>query len=219
MSKTPLLIPIPDSFDDYLASVSKSARYEHKQAMKAGAGLEWHETTPTLASVAYWMEFWTTQTVEGKHPNWRQWTPAKALKIPGLKAFAAGENVSTAFQLLEVCGHYAYAWPVLYDKVRNPWAAKFMWFNLIRWCCESRAWLDEPIKYLDLGGGNGRTWVRLVLDYQAGKVTGYKWLYVPRAIKEGGAMLYDWNVFVCERCMWRTLGAGRCAKCAGMTKP
>lgn len=177
--KSPLLIPIPDTFDEYLASLSKHGRYEYRRARIAAVGYDHAEVPPQVNVIAQWMDFWTTQTVAGKHPKWRQWTAQKAIDL-GVRMFVAGPGRTTALQLLEVYGSYAYAWPVLYDKAERPWLAKFMWFRLIEWCCE-----DPEIAYLDLGGnGSGRTWRQVVADYRAGKDRGnYKWLYVPRELK------------------------------------
>jgi hypothetical protein len=165
--------------------------------MRAGAGLSYAETPFDRALVAEWMALWERQTVDGKRPKWRQWTPEKVGQL-GAKVFFSG----VALQVLEVCGDYAYAWPVLYDKVKNPWAARFMWFRLIEWCC-------GKVKYLDLGGGKRKTWRELLRS----RDDNYKWQYVPRQVKENPEAAPEWRVHHCE-CGWRTLGANSCSRCA-----
>jgi hypothetical protein len=201
--KTPLLVYTNTDFQTYLTSISRSARYEYRQAMKAGAGLSYGPIVFDRIFVADWMAFWMTQLILGnKHPRWRQWTPALAEKI-GVRVFCADRSLG--IQMAEVCGDYAYAWPVLYNKVKHPWVAKLMWFKLIEWCCQQPA-----IDYLDLGGGNGKTWRELLMNRDR---RNYKWKYVPKHVKDHPEDAPAWGVFVCEKCGWRALNENRCSRC------
>jgi hypothetical protein len=154
------------------------------------------------------MGLWEQQTVFGKKASWQQWTPAKAEAI-GVRVFSAG----IAVQMAEVYDDYVYAWPVLYDKEKYPWVAKFMWFKLIEWCCEN------DIKYLDLDGGKGKTWRERLMTRQAGEKAGYKWKFVPKIVKENPNDAPQWIVFVCN-CGWKSLSESlsesfsRCSRCA-----
>ena len=197
--KTPLLIPIPDSFAEYLQSVSKSARYEYRVAAKACAELGYEEIPFNRDAVKEWMDLWARQAVYGKRIRWQSWTTPDIFEQLGVKVFFSG----LAMQMLEICGDYAYAQPVMYDKVKHPYVAKFMWFELIRWCC-------GRVKYLDLDGGNKRTW-REALENRR---QSYKWLYVPKEVKNNPHDAPDWIVFACS-CGWKTLGEEhRCSCCA-----
>ncbi len=196
--KTPLLIPIPDDFPTYLASVSKSARYEYRVAVKACAELQYKEIPFDREMVEEWMNLWSRQVVYGKRIIWAPWTTPKIFEQLGVKVFFA----SKAMQMLEICDDYAYAQPVMYDKIKNPHVAKFMWFELIKWCC-------GRVKYLDLDGGNNKTWRQALKNKKAS----YKWLYVPKEIKNNPDAAPEWIVFACA-CGWKTLGEDRCSRCA-----
>lgn len=197
--KTPLLVYTPRDFDEYLASVSKSARYEYKKAKRLAADVKFEEVPFNRQQVTQWMKLWEQQVVYGKHPKWQKWTTPEIFEKLGVKVFFCG----AALQMLEVCGEYAYAQPVLYDKIKHPWAAKFMWFSVIEWCC------NNGIKYLDLDGGNGKTW-KQKLEAKDGPA--YKWMYVPKYVKQHPEEAADWRVLVCS-CGWRTLGSGACSRC------
>jgi hypothetical protein len=150
--------------------------------------------------VAEWMALWEKQVVYGKHPKWQKWTTPEIFEKHKVRVLFA----DIALQMLEVCGDYAYAQPVLYDKTKYPWVAKFMWFKAIEWCGQN------GVKYLDLDGGRGKTW-RQKLQAQDGPQ--YKWMYVPKYVKENPDEAPEWKVSVCS-CGWRTLGADRCSRCA-----
>ena len=197
--KTPLLVPIPDDFSTYLASISKSARYEYKVAAKACADLTYEEIPFDRAQAKEWMDLWARQVVYGKQITWAAWTTPAIFEKLGVKVFFSGD----AMQFLEICDDYAYAQPIMYDKIKNPHVAKFMWFELIRWCC-------GKVKYLDLDGGNKRTWREALQNRKKGV---YKWLYVPKKIKQHPESAPPWIVFACG-CGWKTLGEQReCSRC------
>jgi len=61
--KTPLLVPIPDDFDTYLKSISKSARYEYRLAAKNCAALTYKEVPFDRGAVTKWMDIWSQQVV------------------------------------------------------------------------------------------------------------------------------------------------------------
>jgi hypothetical protein len=167
--------------------------------MRSGSDLKFSEIPFDRQMVTEWMRLWEQQIVYGKHPKWQKWTTPEIFEKLGVRVFFSG----VALQMLEVCGEYAYAQPVLYDKVKNPWAAKFMWFKAIEWCCEN------GVKYLDLDGGRGKTWRQKLIDHDGPL---YKWMYVPRAVKRHPERAPEWKVYVCG-CGWRTLGGDKCGRC------
>lgn len=188
--RTPLLVPIPRTFDEYLFSATKRARYEYKHAPK----IDWREIEFDLPLVTHWMRVWERQIVKGKHPIFRKYTPEKcqALYEAGiLRVFYCGIGLHMA----EFCGDYVYCHSPLYEK-KNA-IAKAMWFALIRYCC-------GKVKWLDLGGGQQRRWNELVRD------ANYKWLYVPRNVETK-----PWRVQICS-CGWRQLvdEPRPCSRCA-----
>ncbi|MEE9158921.1 MAG: hypothetical protein V3U60_11105 [Gammaproteobacteria bacterium] len=177
--KTPLLVPLPATFEQYLENASKRCRYEYHHAPK----LDHREVDFDIDLAAYWMALWEQQPIRGGYPKWRRYTPVKCAELAEkgiLKMFYA----DIALQMVEQCDHYIYCHPPLYDK-QNP-VAKSMWFALIKWACGKADWLD-------LGGGQQRYWDELKRDKN------YKWLYVPKNIEAK-----HWKVQLC-RCGWREL--------------
>jgi hypothetical protein len=185
--KTPLLVPLPATFEQYLENATKRCRYECKNAPK----IDYVEVGFNVDKVEYWMRLWEKQPIKGGFPKWRRYTPQRfeALEQAGiLHVFVAlGSGYSElGLQLVEVCDNYAYCHPPLYDKNTNA-IAKSMWFGLIRWACGKLDWLD-------LGGGGGqKRWNELKRDNH------YKWLYVPKNIEQK-----PWRVRLCA-CGWRQL--------------
>lgn len=189
--KTPLLVPIPETFDEYLASASKRCRHEYRRSQKHG--LTYREIPFDRDLVAHWMAVWERQVVKGKHPKWRKYTPERCQRLSEdgiLRVFTVGIGLHMA----EVCGDYVYSHPPLYDK-SNP-IAKVMWFGLIEWCC-------GKVRWLDLGGGSQKAWNEIPRQ-------GYKWLYVPKDIERKPL-----KVQVCG-CGWRQLVVkpAACRRCA-----
>lgn len=197
--KTPLLLYTSTDFSSYLASLSKSARYEYRKAARLGADLVYEEIPFDRQQVTEWMKLWERQTVYGKRPRWAAWATPEIFEKNKVRVFFSG----IALQMLEVCGNYAYAQPVLYDKLKHPWVAKFMWFNAIAWCCAN------DISYLDMDGGRGKNWRQKLKAKDGPK---YKWMYVPKQVKNNPDEAPEWMVFVCG-CGWRTLGENRCSRC------
>ena len=194
--KTPLLVPLPATFDEYLRITTKRGRYEFKHAPK----IEVVEVGFDIDQVDYWMRLWETQPIKGGFPKFRKYTPAKCQQLHNkgiLHVFTAlGAGCSeVGLQMLEICGDYAYCHPPLYDKSNQ--IAKSMWFGLIKWSCGKFRWLD-------LGGGQQRRWDELKRN------ANYKWLYVPKNIET-----QPWKVQIC-RCGWRELicAPKPCSRCA-----
>lgn len=176
--KTPLLVPIPEIFEKYLARASKRTRYEYRHAPV----LNHREIAFDRELVRHWMAVWEQQPIAGGYPRWHRYTPERFEGIYNqgiLKVFYC----DIGLQMVEVCDDYVYCHPPLYDK-KNP-IAKAMWFALIKAFCGKVSWID-------LGGGSGTTWDKL-------ERKGYKWLYVPKDIERK-----PWKVQVCS-CGWRQL--------------
>ncbi len=188
--KTPLLVPLPATFREYLETTTKRGRYEYKHAPV----IKHREVAFDKQQVAYWMQLWEKQPIKGGFPKFRRYTPQRCENLYNdgiLHVFFA----DIGLQMVEKCDRYIYCHPPLYDK-QNP-IAKAMWFALIRHYCGKADWLD-------LGGGQQKRWNELQRNKN------YKWLYVPKNIKTE-----PWRVQIC-RCGWRELVCEprACSRCA-----
>lgn len=188
--KTPLLVPLPATFPEYLEKATKRCRYEWRNS----PAIEYREVAFDKSQVAHWMHLWEAQPISGGYPRWRRYTPERCERLYEkgiLHVFFA----DIALQMVEQCDNYVYCHPPLYDK-KNP-VAKAMWFALIRHHCGRADWLD-------LGGGQQKRWNELKRSKH------YKWLYVPKNIE-----MQPWKVQVCQ-CGWRELVCEphACRRCA-----
>lgn len=194
--RTPRLIPTSKSFDEYLAGISKSARYEYRKNARLTEGREYREVPFDPQEVGWWMELWKKQPIAGGFPTWAKWSPEKFRQLGTARCFSGGD----AFHVVEVCDEYLYAHPPMYDK-SHPEMARFMWFNLVRWACEG------DVDWIDLGAPGRKSWGELVRRPDKS----YKWQYVPREYRRDAP---DWWVQICE-CGWRQLVTGdeSCRRC------
>ena len=71
----------------------------------------------------------------------------------------------------------------MYNKTpehQKRYLAKYMWFSLISYCI----W-NEKINWIDFGGGHRGSWRNLLINREEHiKKLGYKWLYVPKEVKD-----------------------------------
>jgi hypothetical protein len=186
--KTPRLVAIEP---DYVANISKKARYERKQSYQRGAGCLYSRCGPDREVLARFMAEWSRQI---RRP-WGRYSVSRFI-TEGWSYFRAATPTSTiALHPVLICDDYAYAAAPMYDKTSVPWAAKFMWFSLIDWLIA-----EGSVKWLDLGGGSGKTWRQLLSQPDRS----YKWLYVSANDRRNASDARPWKVQVC-RCGWRQL--------------
>ena len=188
--KTPLLVPLPETFEQYLENATKRCRYECKHAPE----IRHREVQFDKARVAYWMSLWEKQPIRGGFPKWRRYTPER-FEQRANEGILHVLDADIGLQMVEQYDRYIYCHPPLYDKKDG--IAKSIWFGTIRWACGKADWLDLG------GGGAQKYWSDLKRDKH------YKWLYVPKNIQR-----QPWKVQVCV-CGWRELVCERkpCSRC------
>lgn len=180
---TPLLVDTSTSFKEYLGSLTKSARKQwtyvekHNQDLKFGL-VEYHRE-----EIDRFMKLWSQQVIHGsERPIWAFGVDyVEELVNKGvIRIFEARNNEVVAMQFVEVYGDYMDCHPPMWDKTKHKgrYLAKYMWFNLIKWCC------DNEVNYLDLGGGHRGTWQDLIKDRKKHTRIAYKWVYVPKRVKD-----------------------------------
>lgn len=186
--KTPRLLRLTA---DYVAISGKRTRYERRRAYAAG-----ENTRQSYARLAFdcdrlaeFMALWTRQRVFGRRPQWHRYTPEK-FEREHWSVFGCALGLHPVL----ICDSYAYAGPPLYDKVRHPWLAKFLWFKLIDWLID-----EDRVQWLDFGGGSQKTWQGLLETPDES----YKWQYIPKSQRDP-AHARPWRVQLC-RCGWRQL--------------
>lgn len=185
--RSPRLVRL-EPFDDYLAHIGRRARREYRYARSAHAGDSVAEIPLERASLSPWMQLWERQLVEGRHPKWTY--TVEQFIAEGWRALAC----SVAVHPLLVCGNYCYAGPPLYDKRAHPYAAKWMWFNAIRWAYE------QGLSWLDLQGPGRTNWRALLEQPDAS----YKWIYISKSVRTHPENQAPWLSQRCA-CGWRQL--------------
>ena len=188
---TPFLIRADlQDFDEYIRSLSKTARREYKKVIGKNEDITFEHIDFDLVRAHDFMTLWERQIVYGKQIKWPcqlgffQFL-AKHNKILCFcaKTKASGEMI--CLQFVEFHGSYISIAAPMYDKNKYLASsiAKFMLFNVIKYA------VDHPnIKWVDLGAWGNDTWQDLVFRHKTGRLNSYKWQYIPRYIKENPAL-------------------------------
>lgn len=204
--RTPLLIDVSTSFEEYIDRLSTTDKKKYKSNVKItnGYSFECIEYDPVL--MRQFIALWETQTVYGGMPiKW--YRPMEFMdSLDTLVMFKVTFNSRIiGVHCFEECGALAYGHPPLYDKNLYPNLARFSWFSMIRFlCCSS-------IKYLDLDAGFGRDWKALLIERHANRAhdkalynLAYKWFYVPKDVKDNPEKETPYLEFRCS-CNWKQL--------------
>lgn len=184
MHETPLLVDVSKgSFDDYIKSLSKSAKKNYNYTKKNNQDLIYSNIAYDPGLIAQFMDLWEEQEISGEK---RKWGISKGFvdylyRNNMLLCYGAykseDQNKFLSVHFIEIHGSLAICHPPMFDKSKynDRYLAKYMWFNLIEHCLTNR-----DIHWLDLGGGNRGSWKDLITN----RTDSYKWLYVPKDIKE-----------------------------------
>ena len=190
--RTPLLVPVDSTFEEYKKSLSKPAKKNLKTSYKRCSDYQWILVPYDSELTLQFMQLWESQLVFGKHPRWifgvdhfdrlaKSGALVTALVVKG--------ETAHGMHLIEVYGDYAYSQPPMYGKSDD--IGTFMWFRMIEALCES------DIKWFDLGGAFHGTWVDLLKD-RSDPILKYKWRYVPQAVKDNPDSQEPWERLDCS---------------------
>jgi len=206
---TPLLVDTSTTFEEYLKRLSKPSKKNYRATLKKTEDCTFSHIEYDSGLMYRFIKLWEQQIVYGTHPKWCM--PMTAMDRLDLTMFKVENDGIIAVHAIEKCGDYAYAHPPLYDK-SNPELARYIWFNTIRWCCES------DIKNLDLGGLSGRDWPTLIRERHCNQLRRlkYKWSYVPKDVKDHPESQPAFYQLRCG-CGWKQLARKNdsCNRCAG----
>mgnify|MGYP001168931115 CR=1 FL=1 len=188
MFETPFLINVNIStFEDYIKSLATTGKKNYKYSKKQNEDLKYNLIPYNQELVNFFMSLWENQLIRGEKRKWG--FPSNYIhylaNIGVIKLFAAyteEDNTVLSIHFVEKYNDYVYCHPPLYDKetTNNRYMAKYMWFNLINYYID-----NKEINWIDFGAGNRGTWKDLVKNRQQymDKMA-YKWLYVPKNVKE-----------------------------------
>jgi len=210
MYRTPLLVNTERPFSEYIKSLAKTGRKNHRASMKANEGREFRHIPFDYHLVSNFMAIWEEQEVFGKRPKWI-FGPEHFKDLSDrnvLHCFAVFDKDIIGLHLIEGYGDYAYSQPPMYSK-SHPELSSFMWFEMIRVLCD-----ETPVKWFDLGGAFHGTWVDLLND-RSDPILRYKWRYVPQKAKEQPETELPWERLDCPNCGAKqiVLNKGGCKWC------
>lgn len=177
------------SFEDYIASLSKSARKNFKHVSKLYDRFPYREVTFDRAEVEFFMRLWAKQLVRGKPIKWAYGVGyVENLWLKGrLKIFKA-ENRALHFIVKEE--NFWTAEPPLYDKCNNE-LGTWLWFQLFKFAIENKL---EP---LNMGGGvdEWRVMLRMRKEFPN---PAYKFRFVPQSAKDNPDSEPDYFIDQCK---------------------
>ena len=196
---TPLLVETnDDSFDDYIGSLSKTGKKNYKYAEKHNQDLAYSMIEYNAEIINHFMKMWEQQDIRGVKPQWGfNFSFIEFLqKTNVLKLFAAFDKETddpVCIHFVEKYGDYVFCHPPLFDKKKynDRYIAKYMWFNLIKHCIET------DTSWVDLGGGPygfRGTWKDFCMNRKNHPKVAYKWLYVPKHVKDNPELQKDYIV-------------------------
>lgn len=175
---TPILVNTQGKFPDYLKSLSRKGRKQYAFVAKHNTDLSYKEVDYNAEQIREWMWLWERQLIRGEY---RQWGfPVSYLDGLDTLVFVATNGELLALHFVEKHGRLLICHPPIYNKklYSHRYMAKFMWFSLIKWACEN------GIDWIDLGGGERGTWPELIRERDNHPNTHYKWMYVPKEVKD-----------------------------------
>jgi hypothetical protein len=187
MYETPFLIKVDiPSFEYYIKSLATTGKKNYKYTLKHNNDLKYDLIEYDIDLVEFFMGLWQNQLIRGEK---RQWGfPPQHIhnlhqkNIIDLFATYSIDNTVLSIHFVERYDDYVYCHPPLYDKAttNNRYMAKHMWFNLIKHYIN-----NKEVNWVDFGAGNRGTWKELVKNRkQYMDKMAYKWLYIPKKIKE-----------------------------------
>lgn len=171
------------SFEDYIQSLTIKSRQQYRAMEKRNRDLVYKRVPFNKEKIEQFMEMWQRQLIRG-HP--RRWGfgieyPEKVEAQGKLRCFVAVKGPQeVSMQFVENHDGYIECHPPMWDKVEyfKSYLAKFMWFNLIKY-----AMGHDDMDWVDLGGCDG-TWPEVIRNRKKWPWNGYKWIYVPRHVRE-----------------------------------
>lgn len=188
-----ILIELPDSFEQYLSSLSKKARKNYVYTRNHNQDLIYKPVSFVRSEVSFFMSLWEQQLIRGQYRQWAY--PIEHVeelfnqgKLKVFECFLGDKPVS-----LQFIQHHHGFWechPPLYDKGfgSGRYLAKFMWFKLIEYAILNRL---EP---LNMGGGIDESWREMIKRRKEFSNPAYKWMYVPESIKNNPGQARDYQI-------------------------
>jgi len=175
------------TFQDYLKSLSKSARKNYRYVEKHNKDLEYKRVPFNKEKTAWFMDLWERQIIRGHTRKWAFGVeyPEKLEATGKLRCFVAvKDEEELSMQFVENHNGYVECHPPMYDKTKHSkrYLAKFMWFNLIRYAIESPEM--EMGNWIDFGGCGDDPWPEVIKNRHNYPHNHYKWQYVPQKVKE-----------------------------------
>jgi len=214
--RTPLLIDVKTSFEEYIDRLSATDKKKYKSNKKNTAEYSFERIGYDPLLIRQFISLWETQTVYGGMPiKWNRSMEFMDLLDTLIVFTITYKNEIVGLHFIEKCNDLAYGHPPLYDKNRHPDLARFSWFSMIKWCCES------SINYLDMDAGFGRDWRTLLIDRHTNVTQdqnlsnlAYKWFYVPKDVKDNPQKEVPYLEFRCS-CNWKQLVTYGTFSCEG----
>ena len=188
-----LIIETKTTFELYLKSLSKASRKNYTYAQKHNQDLTYMKIPFDRRLVEKFMRLWEQQVIRGRHRQWK--FPVdhveQLAKQNKLMVFAALNNKAfISVHFVELHENYIEAHPPMYDKQYGSkrYLAKWMWFNLIKYA------MDNHLPNIDMGGNIDTSWREMIKRRDEFKNPKYKWLYVPKAVKDNPDLQYDYQL-------------------------
>lgn len=188
---TMILIETDKNFDEYIKSLSKHARKDWVYVKKHNSDLLYECIPYERELVQRYMYLWEMQLIRGERKKWAFGIGVlDELNERGeLLVFRARKGEETiAVHFVQIRSGFIECHPPMYDKKDSKrYLAKFMWFNLIRYAMENN------LPPLDLGGGtpSWRETIKRRDEFPNGR---YKWIFIPRVVKENPASQPDYVI-------------------------
>tara|TARA_R110001592_G_scaffold6540_1_gene35132 strand:+ start:1905 stop:2540 length:636 start_codon:yes stop_codon:yes gene_type:complete len=195
--ETPFLVNVSvTSFKEYISSLATTGKKNYRYVEKNNEDLTYSIINYDENLVSFFMKLWEEQLIRGEKKKWG-FPPSYVTYLNNLgliELFVTYDKELNVIALHFVEKHddYIYCHPPLYDKntSNKRYIAKYMWFNLIKY------YIEQPkINWIDFGAGNRGTWKELLINREEYmEKMAYKWLYVPKYVKQNPTEELDYIV-------------------------
>lgn len=181
---SPLIIPTSrfKNLEDYLSSLSKSSRHDLKKVLEFNSDLKYTKVDFNPEQCRSYMDLWS----KCNNWSWGDWYSDRELQSLHNRGVLHCFSSGIAYHFVLKWGNYLYCNAPLYDTTscKSAEVSKWMWAKLVEYCIE-----NDWVEYVDLMGPEQfNTYGEVIANRQHTNESGdfgYKWKFIPKAIKDG----------------------------------
>lgn len=202
---TPFLISTKyNNMKEYINSLSKSSKKNYIFCKKHNNDLQYCEIPIDIKIIKKFLTIWSKQLIRGC-TNSALADKGLLLEWASLKCFVARNEKDEiiVLHLVEKQENFYDCQMPMFDKTKynKKYLSKYMWFSLIEHSINT-----NRIDFIDMGGGFRKNWKNILQNRKKHEhKLGYKFIYLPKMIKENSDLEKKYRIIRCTKCHIKVL--------------